>query len=148
MVKYICKRLLTLIPVLFIVSVLVFGMVHLMPGDPARLIAGDLATEEDIERVRVNYGFDKPLPEQYLNYMNNVLHGDFGISTRTKRPVAQELAVRFPKTLQLALTATLVAAMIGVGIGILSASMRYSILDNISMFIALIGLSILNLHKI
>ena len=142
MVKYICKRLLTLIPVLFIVSVLVFGMVHLMPGDPARLIAGDLATEEDIERVRVNYGFDKPLPEQYLNYMNNVLHGDFGISTRTKRPVAQELAVRFPKTLQLALTATLVAAMIGVGIGILSASMRYSILDNISMFIALIGLSI------
>lgn len=142
MLKYIGKRLLTLVPVLFIVSVLVFGMVHLMPGDPARLIAGELATEEDIERVRTAYGFDQPLPKQYVTYMKNVLHGDFGISTRTKRPVAQELAVRFPKTLQLALSATVVAALIGVGIGILSASMRYSILDNISMFVALIGLSI------
>ena len=125
MLKYILKRLLSLLPVLFVVSVLVTMIVHLMPGDPARVIAGDMATEEDVERVRVAYGLDLPIYKQYLRYMAGVLKGDLGTSTRTHRPVADDLKIRFPKTFQLAIFATLVASLIGVGIGILSASMRY-----------------------
>ena len=141
MLKYILKRLLSLLPVLFVVSVLVTMIVHLMPGDPARVIAGDMATEEDVERVRVAYGLDLPIYKQYLRYMAGVLKGDLGTSTRTHRPVADDLKIRFPKTFQLAIFATLVASLIGVGIGILSASMRYSLLDNIVSFVALLGLA-------
>lgn len=141
MIKYFCKRILSLLPVLIVVSMLVFLIVHMMPGDPARVIAGDMATDEDIERVRIAYGLDLPLHQQYLRYVKGLLHGDLGTSTRTHRPVSDELAIRFPKTLSLALWATIVASLIGVGIGVLSASMRYSLLDNVVSFVALLGLA-------
>ncbi len=142
MLKYILKRIVSVIPVLLAVSILVFLMVHLMPGDPARLIAGEMATEEDVERVREKYGYDQPLYVQYFRYMSNLLQGDLGTSTRTQRPVATELATRFPNTLELALVATALASILGIAFGLISAQLRYSIWDNISMFIALIGLSI------
>lgn len=141
MAKYIFKRMLSLIPVLIVVSLLVFLMVHMMPGDPARLIAGEQATTEDVERIRVAYGYDKPLYVQYFKYVGGILQGNFGTSTRTGRPVAEELAVRYPNTLLLAATSTIVAIIGGVGIGLLSAVKRFSIWDNLCMFLALIGLS-------
>lgn len=141
MAKYIFKRMLSLIPVLIVVSLLVFLMVHMMPGDPARLIAGEQATTEDVERIRVAYGYDKPLYVQYFKYVGGILQGHFGTSTRTGRPVAEELAVRYPNTLLLAATSTIVAIIGGVGIGLLSAVKRFSIWDNLCMFLALIGLS-------
>ena len=142
MLKYILKRILSVIPVLLAVSLIVFMMVHFMPGDPAQLLAGDTASEEDIQRVREKYGYDQPLYVQYFRYMKNLAKGDLGISTRTHRAVSEELALRFPKTMELALWATAVASMIGIAIGIISAHFRYSFLDNASMVVALFGLSI------
>ena len=139
MVKYILKRVVSVIPVLIAVSILVFMMVHVMPGDPAELLAGDMATEEDIERIREKYGYDQPLYVQYFKYVGNLLQGDLGTSTKTHRPVAQDLAVRFPNTLKLALFATALASILGIGFGLISAQLRYSLWDNLAMFIALIG---------
>ena len=143
MVKFILKRLVSMIPVLLVVSVLVFLMVHLMEGDPARIIAGEGATDEDVERVRIAQGFDRPLYEQYFMYMNKIFHGDMGTSIRTNRPVADEIfASRLPNTLILAAVAIFISIIIGISIGVLSATKRYSIFDNASMLFALIGLSI------
>lgn len=142
MAKFILKRLLTLIPVLFVVSILVFLMVHAMPGDPARIIAGESASDQDIENVRKAHGFDKPLYQQYGIYIGNVIKGDFGTSVRTGRSVNSEIMSRFPNTIKLATAAIVIAIVFGILIGIVSATMRYSIFDNISMFTALFGLSI------
>ena len=131
-----------MIPVLLVVSILVFMMVHLMPGDPAKIIAGEAATEADIERVRVAQGFDRPLPEQYFRYITNVLKGDMGTSIRTNRPVSEEIMSRLPNTLILAAAAILISIVVGISIGIVSATKRYSVFDNFSMLFALFGLSI------
>ena len=131
-----------MIPVLLVVSILVFMMVHLMPGDPAKIIAGEAATEADIERVRVAQGFDRPLPEQYFRYITNVLKGDMGTSIRTNRPVSEEIMSRLPNTLILAAAAILISIVVGTSIGIVSATKRYSVFDNFSMLFALFGLSI------
>ncbi|MBS5606831.1 MAG: ABC transporter permease [Enterocloster asparagiformis] len=140
--KFILKRLCTLIPVLIVVSILVFLMVHVMPGDPARIMAGDTATEQDVEKIRVAYGFDRPLYEQYFRYISKALRGDFGTSFRTGRPVAQEIAIRFPNTMLLAVAAIVISIVFGIGIGLISATKRNSIFDSISMVLALVGLSI------
>jgi len=140
--KFILKRLCALIPVLIIVSILVFLMVHVMPGDPARIMAGDTATEQDVETIRVAYGFDKPLYEQYFRYIGKALKGDFGTSFRTGRPVAQEIAIRFPNTMLLAVAAIIISIVFGIAIGLISATKRNSIFDNVSMVVALVGLSI------
>ncbi|HXT03559.1 MAG TPA: glutathione ABC transporter permease GsiC, partial [Casimicrobiaceae bacterium] len=87
MTQYIVKRLLGLLPTLVLVGFLVFLIVHLLPGDPARLAAGQDATPETVELVRKDLGLDKPLPQQFLRFVNGVLHWDFGQSLRTKRPV-------------------------------------------------------------
>jgi glutathione transport system permease protein len=141
MIKLILKRILNVIPVLLIVSFLVFMMVHAMPGDPARVIAGDSATAEDIERVRVAHGFDKPIMTQYFTYMKNIFRGDFGTSFKTGRPVIDDISIRAPNTLLLASGATLIAIIFGVAVGLISATKRNSLLDNICMTLALIGLS-------
>lgn len=140
--RFILKRLCTLIPVLIIVSILVFLMVHVMPGDPARIMAGDTATEQDVEKIRTAYGFDRPLYEQYFRYMGKALKGDFGTSFRTGRPVAQEIAIRFPNTMLLAVAAIVISIVVGIAIGLISATKRNSIFDNVSMVLALVGLSI------
>ena len=142
MVKFILKRLAAMIPVLLVVSILVFLMVHLMEGDPAQIIAGEGATEEDIERVRIAQGFNLPLPEQYIRYMANVLQGDLGTSIRTNRPVADEIMSKLPNTLVLSAAAILISVVIGISIGVLSATKRYSFFDNASMLVALLGLSV------
>jgi peptide/nickel transport system permease protein len=139
--RYIAKRFLTIIPVLFGVSVLVFGFIRLIPGDPATAMLGERATAENIARVRVNLGLDKPLPEQYLIYMGKVLRGDMGSSILRGDPVTQEILRRFPATIELALSAILISLLVGIPAGIISATRRNSIFDNASRLIALAGVS-------
>ncbi len=129
------------IPILLAVSVLVFMMIHLMPGDPARIIAGDSATEEDIAMVRTTLGLDKPVVTQYAVYMANVFKGDLGTSLRTHRPVVDEIKVRLPNTIRLAAVAMVLSVVFGVAIGVISASRPYSWADSASMVGALVGVS-------
>jgi peptide/nickel transport system permease protein len=139
--RYIAKRILTIIPVLFGVSVLVFGFIRLIPGDPATAMLGERATVESIARVRQNLGLDKPLPEQYLIYMGKVLRGDMGTSILRGEPVTQDILRRFPATVELALSAILISLLVGVPAGIISATRRNSFFDNASRLFALAGVS-------
>lgn len=141
LLRYIRRRLLMTVPILFAVSVLVFMMVHLMPGDPARIIAGDSATEEDVEMIRKEMGLDKPLVQQYLTYVSNIFKGDLGMSMRTRRPVAVEISSRLPNTVRLAAVAMVISVIFGVAVGVISASRPYSLSDNLSMVGALVGVS-------
>lgn len=139
--RYIFKRVLTLIPVLIGVSVLVFSFVRLIPGDPAVAMLGERATPDAIARVRENLGLDRPMYEQYLIYMGKVLHGDFGTSILRGDPVAQDILRRFPATVELALSAILIALVVALPAGIISATRRNSIFDNVSRLVALTGVS-------
>ena len=134
--------------VLLGVSILTFSIVHLVPGDPAEMIAieryGEEVTEDVIEHVRIELGLDKPVYIQYLRWLGNVLQGDLGISSRTGHPVLDEIMVRFPATLELAIVSMIISLIISIPIGILSAIKQYSTIDNVSMFGALIGVSIPN----
>src|SRR3954463_3421989 len=104
MLQYIVKRLLGLAPTLLIVGLLVFMLVHLLPGDPARLAAGPDATPETVDLVRKDLGLDRPLHQQFLRYVAGAVRGDLGRSLRTKRPVSEEIADRFMPTFWLTVT--------------------------------------------
>lgn len=118
MLNYVIKRLLGLIPTLFIVSVLVFLFVHMLPGDPARLIAGPEADAQVIELVRQQLGLDQPLYHQFWHYISNAVQGDFGLSMVSRRPVADEIASRFMPTLWLTITSMVWAVIFGMAAGI------------------------------
>ena len=120
---------------------LVFGVIRLIPGDPARILAGDMATEETVAELRQRWQLDRPLPVQYAAYLGHLVRGDLGRSTATSLPVAGELAERFGRTLLLAAAAILVAATLGVLLGILSATRRGSGLDVVATVLALAGVS-------
>jgi len=141
MTSYILKRLLGLLPTLFIVAVLVFLFVHMLPGDPARLAAGVDASPETVELVRQDLGLDKPMPQQFLNFFVNALQGDFGHSLRSKRPVSTEIAERFMPTLMLTVTSMVWAVVFGLIIGIVSAVYRNQWPDRIGMTLAVSGIS-------
>lgn len=116
-------------------------MVHLSPGDPAMTLLGDHATKESIEKVREELGLNKPLYEQYFIFASKAVTGDFGNSIKTKQPVLDEFKDRFPATVELATVAMILAIILGIGAGIISAIKRYSIFDYSSMFVALAGVS-------
>ena len=141
MFSYVVKRLLGLIPTLFIVAVLVFLFVHLLPGDPARLIAGPEADAQVIEMVRSQLGLDKPLWSQFLSYMGNVLQGDFGTSLVSRRPVSEEIASRFMPTLGLTLASMVWAVLFGLAAGVIAAVWRNRWPDRLSMTLAVSGIS-------
>ena len=141
MYRYIVRRLLLTIPVVIGVSIIVFGIIRLLPGDPARALAGVTATPEFIEQVREQYGLNDPLPVQYWNFISNALRGDLGTSTFSNRPVTVEIRERFPRTLLLATVSLILATVIGVSAGIVSATRRNSLFDNASMFVALVGVA-------
>ncbi|MGJ7471527.1 glutathione ABC transporter permease GsiC [Kosakonia cowanii] len=141
MLNYIIKRLLGLIPTLLIVAVLVFLFVHLLPGDPARLIAGPEADAEVIELVRRQLGLDQPLWLQFWHYVTSVLQGDFGVSMASRRPVVEEIASRFMPTFLLTLTSMLWAMLFGLGAGIVAAVWRNRWPDHLGMVVAVTGLS-------
>ncbi len=141
MYGYIIRRLLLAVPVLIGVSILVFAIIRFIPGDPARAIAGVHASESYIEQVRSELLLDEPLHVQYFVYAANLLQGDMGRSTFTRRPVTVELYERFPNTLLLTVTAMGIATVIGMSAGIVSATKRYSLFDNFSMLAALVGVA-------
>lgn len=141
MLQYIIKRILFIIPILIGVSIVAFLLVHLIPGDPARVILGERATPQQIAELRQQMGLDRPLPEQYLNFINRVAHGDLGRSVISHNPVAVELRHRYPATIELALAAMFVALLVGIPAGIISAAKPYSPFDHASMLLALVGVS-------
>jgi glutathione transport system permease protein len=141
MLKYFIRRCLSILPVLLVVSILVFLFVHLLPGDPARIMAGPDADEATINRVRTELGLDKSLPEQYLNYMGRLFRGDLGKSLRSKLPVAQEIALRFPPTLYLALASMVWSILFGILFGAYAAMHRGKWQDYTAMLVAVSGIS-------
>ena len=141
MLVYIVKRVLGVIPVLLCVSLLVFGFLRAIPGDPALVMLGERATKENINRVREQLGLNKPLYQQYLIFLGNALRGDLGTSIIRQEPVAQQIVHRFPATLELALAAMTIALIVGIPAGIISAVRRGSWFDTSSMLVALTGVS-------
>ena len=141
MFTYFLKRLLGLIPTLLIVAVIVFLFVHMLPGDPARIIAGPEADASVIELVREELGLNRPLWSQFLHYMGNIFQGDFGTSLVSKRPVTEEIASRFMPTLLLTLASMAWATLFGLVIGIVAAVWRNRWPDTLSMIIAVSGIS-------
>lgn len=141
MLNFTLKRLLYMIPVILGVSVAVFLMIHLIPGDPAQLVAGMEASKEDVETVRESLGLNEPLHVQYFRFVLRAVVGDLGTSFRTGRSVAQEIGARYLNTLKLGLAAILVAIVLGVGTGIVSAVRKYSLFDNLALLVSLIGVS-------
>jgi peptide/nickel transport system permease protein len=142
LLKYILRRIALLIPVLIGVTFIVFTLMYITPGDPAKIILGDSASETAVKQLRTEMGLDKPYLVQYGTYVKKlVLHGDIGKSYVTKRPVAKEIMSCFPSTLKLAALSMLVAIVLGIPIGIISAVKQYSWFDTISMLFALIGIS-------
>lgn len=130
-----------LIPVLFFVSVLVFLIMRVFSPDPATIVLGQAATLEKAEAWREQMGLNKPIVEQYIEYMYNALHGDFGVSYFSNTPVTSELLARLPATIELAVIAIIIASIVGVVFGIISAVKKNSIIDNFTMTTALIGVS-------
>jgi peptide/nickel transport system permease protein len=129
------------VPTLLAVSLLVFAIVRLIPGDPARLLAGDFATDQIVDELRQRWRLDDPLPVQYAAYVGGLLHGDFGRSITTSTPVLPELVERFLRTLELATAGIVMAAVIGGAAGIVSAVRRSSPTDYVATALALAGIS-------
>lgn len=139
--KYVLKRILLLIPVLLGVSLLVFAIMSLTPGDPAQLILGETAPKEAVLKLREEMGLNDPFFIQYFRFIKNAIMGDFGRSYTTGREVFGEIFARFPNTLILAVIGIIISICIGIPIGIISATRQYSFLDSFSMVIALLGVS-------
>ncbi|WP_112198004.1 glutathione ABC transporter permease GsiC [Rahnella sp. NRRL B-41462] len=141
MLNYFLKRLLGLIPTLLIVAVLVFLFVHLLPGDPARLMAGQDADASVVALVRQDLGLDKPLYQQFFTFFGNALTGDFGHSMVSKRPVIDEISSRFMPTFWLTLTSMVWSVIFGLVIGVVSAVWRSRWPDRLGMALAVSGIS-------
>ena len=139
--QYAVKRFLTIVPVLIGVSLIVFGFIHLIPGDPAVTMLGERATPERVAEIRAQLGLDRPLYTQYLIYVGKILRGDLGASILRGDPVLHDLARRFPATVELALSAITLAVLIGVPMGIVAAVWRNSLFDALSRLVALTGVS-------
>ncbi|WP_039042193.1 glutathione ABC transporter permease GsiC [Sporosarcina sp. ZBG7A] len=142
MLRFLGKRLLQIIPILILVSIFIFLFVHMIPGDPARLVAGEDATIEDVELVRKELGLDKPITEQYITYMKNLFQGDFGKSLKTNRDVSYEIGERFMPTFWLTVWSMSWAVVAGLIIGVVSATKRNKWQDYLGMFGAVSGLSL------
>ncbi|MBI5035269.1 MAG: ABC transporter permease [Chloroflexi bacterium] len=141
MLRYIQQRLIAAIITLFGITIIVFLMLHLLPGDPARVIAGLLATEEDVVRLRTQLGLDQPLIVQYWSFLSHLLRGDLGVSARTSEPVLSEVLARLPATLQLALVSTALASILGIVGGVIAATRRNSFIDYLTSILTLFGTS-------
>ena len=141
MAAYIAKRLLAVIPVLLGLSIIVFGIMAMIPGDPATAILGSYATPENVARINTALGLDKPLPQQYLIWLNNLLRGDFGRSYALNRPVLDVVLERFSATLVLAGTSLVICSILGLFAGVVSAVRQYGWTDKIVTVLVLIGIS-------
>lgn len=141
MTRYVLRRLALMVPVLFGIMTLVFLLLQLIPGDPAVAMAGDKASVEQLQRIRREFGLDRPLPVQYAYFLKAAFTLDFGDSLRTHQPVAGELRQFFGATIELSVAALLIALLVGVPVGVIAATYRYSALDYAVMMLALVGIS-------
>src|SRR6202034_1483361 len=144
MASYLTRKLLALPLILLIVSFLIFWAVHLLPGDPARIMAGMQADEQVVNNVRIRLGLDKPFATQYRIFLVHALHGDLGVSIRSHKPVAEEIAERFPHTSALTTVSYVFALSLGLSAGILAAIYRGRWLDHLVMVGAIAGGSVAN----
>ncbi len=144
MLIYIAKRILIALPTLLIVSMLVFGLQMLLPGDPVLAMAGEERDPETLARIREQLHLDDPVPIQYLRWLGGVVTGDFGTSLRTGEPVAQLILQKLPVTIQLAIMSMIFAMLIGIPAGIIAAVKKGTAVDWLANFVALSGLSIPN----
>ena len=142
MLRYIVKRIIGVIPTLILVVTFVFFFVRMIPGDPARLVAGPQATQEDVELVREQLGLNESIPKQYVNYVSGLFHGDLGTSLRTKRPVAVEVASRYGNTVQLTLLSLAWSSVVGILLGVWSGRHRSKWQDYTGMSLAVSGISL------
>jgi ABC-type dipeptide/oligopeptide/nickel transport system permease component len=141
MLSFLLRRLLALIPALFLVLVITFSIVRLIPGDPAVTLLGPGATDQQIAALRLQLRLDEPLPIQFLDYLTGLFRGDLGTSLRSGAPVLQEILVRLPATIELSVFATLLAILFGIPIGVLSATMPNSVFDHFTRIVSLVGVS-------
>lgn len=144
MFVFIIRRVLQTIPVLLGVTLIVFSLLHLVPGDPAQIMAGESAPKEQVENIRERLGLNDPYHVQYWNYLSNLLQGDLGNSIRTGRDVTSEISVRILVTVELAFYSIILSIFLGLIAGIVSAVKQYSIRDVSLMIVALFGLSMPN----
>lgn len=140
--RYFIKRLISTIPLLLVISFLVFMFIHMIPGDPAKLIAGQDSTQAEVETVRKQLGLDQPLLKQYGQYMRGLVTGDLGDSIRNGKSVVETIAPRLKPTIMLTVSAMIWATIIGVALGIISAVFHGRILDYVGMIIAISGISV------
>lgn len=139
MIKYILRRILMMIPVMLGVTLLVFTMMYITPGDPAQIMLGDAATPEGVAELREELGLDDPFLIRYGRFVWDLLHGDLGICYATRQPVSDRLAQTFPNTMQLAGLAVVVSTIMGMLLGIVSAAKQNSVFDNAAMALAMVG---------
>jgi len=144
MTRFVLRRLLLTVPVLFGVATLVFSLIHLVPGDPVLAMLGESASPIDVADLRTRLGLDRPLLVQYASFMGGALHGDLGQSMRTSQPVTRAIAERMPATLELAVAAMAVAVIIAIPLGILAAVRAGTRVDHAATTFALIGISMPN----
>ncbi|MFC8192015.1 ABC transporter permease [Cellulomonas sp. NPDC057328] len=142
MTRLVLRRLALLVPTLVGLSILLFLWVRALPGGPATALLGERATPEAVERINELYGFDRPLPEQYVTWLGQLLQGNFGVSTRTNRPVLEEFLARFPATIELSLVALLVAVGVGIPLGYLAARHQGRTVDHAAVVVSLLGVTI------
>ena len=140
--RYIARRLLLMLLVIIGMSVITFSLSRVVPGNPARLLAGPHARQEQVDALAERYHLTGPIPEQYLIYMSGLLHGDLGLSVTTRRPVAEDLAQFLPATIELTMTAFLLTVLIGLPIGIASAANRGKVFDHASRVVSIAGVSL------
>lgn len=141
MLNYVVKRLLSMIPVLVGISILLFFMLRMLPGDPAQVLAGQMASPEEIETIRKQLGLDRPIYEQYLSYLGRLARLDLGRSARTQNPVIEEIWARLPNTALLAVVAIGLACLFGIPAGVISAVRPYTWVDYAVTMGALFGIS-------
>lgn len=142
MFQYLCRRVISIVPVLFLLTLIVFSMLYLIPGDPVEMMLGAEADPRAVAALRNELGLNHPLYEQYLVWLGRVLQGDLGRSFRTNEPVAEAVMKRLPVTLELTILSLLVSLAIGLPAGIISATRRNSHLDALSTTVAMLGVSL------
>jgi len=142
--KYAIRRILQALPVLFGITLISFTIIHLAPGDPAALLIDPEASTEDVLRIRAALGLDQPIYVQYVKWLGNLLRGDLGRSFLDGQPVLQKILEVLPNTIQLTLTAFVLSLTLGIIIGVISATRRYSVVDHVSTVFAFFGISMPN----
>ena len=141
MTGYLARCVIAGVITVLVISSIIFLMIRLLPGDPARVIAGEMATEQDVALLRARLNLDKPLTVQYGIFLGDLAHGNLGTSARTQLPVVEEVFARLPRTIRLATVSMLIATLLGVPAGLAAAFRRYSLFDLLVSFGTLCGVS-------